>query len=146
VKPFWEAKSLAEMTPGEWESLCDGCARCCLIKLEDDSGAVHHTSLSCDLLDRERCRCTRYPQRHELVEDCIRLSPDLAESLQWLPTSCAYRRVAEGRGLASWHPLVSGDLESVHDAGISVRGKTIPESWVHEEEQVAHIIDWVDTR
>lgn len=143
---FWERKSLLEMTPAEWESLCDGCARCCMVKLEDeDTGEVHYTSLVCDLLDTDTCRCSRYPQRHELVPDCIEFDADLAATLRWLPTTCAYRRLAEGEGLADWHPLVSGRAESVHEAGISVRGRVLPASQVHEEELEAHVIHWVET-
>jgi len=143
---FWESVPLADMSTAQWEALCDGCARCCLIKLEDeDSGEVHHTSLVCDLLDLDRCRCTRYPQRHELVPDCIQFDADLAGQLAWLPRSCAYRRLAEGRGLADWHPLVSGDPESVHRAGISVRGRVLPAGAVHPEEYEEHVIRWVET-
>ncbi len=143
---FWEEKSLTEMTDAEWESLCDGCARCCMIKLEnEDTGKIHYTSLVCELLDLETCRCTRYPQRHELVPDCVSLTVELAEQLRWLPVSCAYRRLAEGRGLADWHPLVSGDPDSVHAAGVSVRHKVIPVTLVHEDEQLEHLIDWIDT-
>lgn len=134
-----------EMSREEWESLCDGCARCCMIKLEDeDTGEVHYTSLVCDLLDLERCRCTRYPQRHELVPDCIEFTADLAAGLRWLPATCAYRRLAEGRDLADWHPLVSGTPESVHEAGVSVRGRVIPVRLVHEDELEDHVITWVE--
>jgi uncharacterized cysteine cluster protein YcgN (CxxCxxCC family) len=143
---FRESKSLAEMTGAEWESLCDGCARCCMIKLEDeDTGDVHYTSLVCDLLDTDACRCTRYPRRHELVPDCIEFDADLAATLRWLPTSCAYRRLAEGRGLPDWHPLISGRADSVHEAGISVRGRVLHAGEVHEDELEAHVIHWVDT-
>ena len=143
---FWREKSLAEMTAAEWESLCDGCARCCMIKLEDeDTGEVHYTSLVCDLLDIDRCRCTRYPARHELVPDCIEFSADLAETLSWLPASCAYRRLAEGLDLPDWHPLVSGDPDSVHDAGISVRGRVARAGGVDEDALQNHIVTWVKT-
>lgn len=144
--PFWEDKRLDELDEAEWESLCDGCARCCMIKLEDeDDGTVYHTSLVCHLLDVEACRCTQYPERHELVRDCIEFTPDLAGALAWLPTTCAYRRVAEGKGLLPWHPLLSRDRETVHRAGISVRDRVIPVHMVHEDDQINHIIDWVET-
>jgi len=143
---FWHDKTLAEMTTAEWESLCDGCARCCMIKLEDeDSGEVHHTALVCDLLDIDACRCTRYPQRHELVPDCIEFNADLAAALNWLPTTCAYRRLAEGRGLPDWHPLVTGRADSVHEAGISVRGRVLHAASVHEDEHEAHVVRWVES-
>ena len=143
---FWEEKTLAEMSQSEWESLCDGCARCCMIKIEDEEdGAVYHTGLVCHLLDVEACRCTRYPERHDIVRDCIEFTVDLAGQLKWLPKSCAYRRLAEGRSLADWHPLVSGDPESVHSAGISVRDRVIPVQHVHEDELPDHIVDWVET-
>jgi uncharacterized protein len=143
---FWKDKTLEEMTDAEWESLCDGCARCCLIKLEDaDTAEVHYTSLVCDLLDLDRCRCTRYPQRHELVPDCIHFTPELAATLSWLPDTCAYRLLAEGLDLPEWHPLVSGRRESVHEAGISVKGRVIPVRMVEEDDQEDYVIDWVGT-
>ena len=142
---FWEEKSLRELNAAEWESLCDGCARCCLIKLEDeDSGRIYFTSLVCELLDTHTCRCGHYPDRHRLIPDCIELDADLAQHLRWLPATCAYRRLAEGKSLPEWHPLISGDPESVHVAGISVRGKVIPVTLIHEDEHEDHIIDWVE--
>ncbi len=143
---FWHDKDLAELSESEWESLCDGCARCCLVKLEDeDTGEIHHTSLACDLLDTDTCRCTRYPDRHRLVGDCIEFNADLAATLSWLPSTCAYRRLAEGLDLPDWHPLVSGRAESVHEAGISVRGKVIHAGDVHEDEHAEHVIRWVES-
>ena len=142
---FWREKTLAEMTDAQWESLCDGCARCCMIKLQDeDTDEVHYTALVCDLLDINGCRCTRYPQRHELVADCVVLTPDRAAQFHWLPTTCAYRVLAEGGELAWWHPLVSGDPESVHLAGISVRDKVVPQGTVHEDEHQEMVITWVE--
>ena len=116
-----------------------------MIKLQDEeTDEVHYTALVCDLLDIENCRCTRYPQRHELVPDCVVLTPERAADFSWLPVSCAYRTLAEGRPLADWHPLVSGNADSVHLAGISVRGKVMPSSAVHEDEQDAMIVTWVE--
>lgn len=117
-----------------------------MIKLEDEEdGSVHYTSLVCDLLDIERCRCTRYPERHVLVPDCIELTPDLAATLRWLPVTCAYRRLAEGKDLLPWHPLISGDPNSVHLADISVRDRVVPVRWVHEQEHEDHLVDWIET-
>lgn len=126
--PFWKRKTLEALDPAEWESLCDGCARCCLNKLEDeDTGAIAWTDVACTLLDGEACRCTDYPNRSDTVPDCVRLTPEEVRTLSWLPPTCAYRLVAEGRDLYWWHPLVSGDPDSVHAAGISVRGRTVRE-------------------
>jgi uncharacterized protein len=142
---FWREKTLTELSATEWESLCDGCARCCMIKLEDeDTGEVHYTNLVCDLLDTDTCRCTRYPKRHELVPDCIEFDAEVAARLRWLPDTCAYRRLAEGLDLLEWHPLVSGRVESVHEAGISVRGKVIHQGLVHEDEHQEYVIQWVE--
>ena len=144
---FWETKSLHEMSQQEWEALCDGCGRCCVVKLEDeDTGAVYPTSVSCRLLDTGTCRCTDYRNRHERVPDCVKLDRDNVSSLGWLPHSCAYRRLAEGRGLDWWHPLVSGDARSVIEAGISISGRVIPETEVAEEDLVGFMIEWRGAR
>ena len=131
------------MTRSEWESLCDGCGRCCLNKLEDeDTGMIALTRVACRLLDGETCRCTNYSGRAAIVPECIQLTPALADELPWLPSSCAYRLLAEGNDLPPWHPLVSGAPESVHAAGISVRGMTVSEALVPVERWEEHIIDW----
>ncbi len=143
---FWKEKSLFEMTSEEWESLCDGCARCCLHKLEDeDSDEVHYTAVVCRYLDEDQCRCTQYEKRTELVPDCVQLTPVGALDYSWLPKSCAYRTLAEGRELEWWHPLVSGTQATVHEAGISVKGKCVAEQYVHESGYEEQVINWVET-
>lgn len=140
---FWRRFPLEELTRAEWEALCDGCAKCCLLKLEDeDTGEVAYTDIACRLLDRSTCRCGNYPLRRQLVAGCVVMGADnLERVLEWMPASCAYKRVHEGRDLAPWHPLISGDPESVHRAGISLRGRMVAEYEVAEEDWPDHIID-----
>jgi len=127
--PFWETKPLEELSEQEWEALCDGCGRCCMVKLEDiDTGERIDTRLACRLLDIGACRCTDYANRHSRVPDCVELTPQSARDLDWLPDTCAYRLRAEGNPLYWWHPLVSGDPETVHQAGVSVRDVAMNEA------------------
>ena len=131
---FWETKSLADMTPVEWESLCDGCGKCCLVVLEDvDAGTFHETDVACRLYDPKARRCTDYARRHARVPDCVRLSPDAVAALKWMPETCAYRLVAEGRPLFDWHPLISGDRESVARAGMAAAADAASELDVPRE-------------
>ena len=130
---FWKRKSLTEMTPEEWASLCDDCALCCLQKIEDeDTGDVHFTDIACRLLDTSTCRCTDYQARVKRVVDCLELAADKPELYRWLPASCAYRLLAEGQDLPEWHPLKTGDSDSVHEAGISARGRVVSETETEE--------------
>jgi uncharacterized cysteine cluster protein YcgN (CxxCxxCC family) len=142
--PFWRRKTLTEMTAEEWESLCDGCGRCCLNKLEEeDTGRIYYTDVGCRLLDGEACRCRDYPHRSEQVADCVRLTPESVSTITWLPPTCGYRLILEGRDLYWWHPLVSGDAETVHAAGISVRGKVgASEEDVPDADLEDRIVDW----
>lgn len=140
---FWEDKTLAEMSTEEWEALCDGCGRCCLMKLEDeDTGDIYVSDVRCQLLDGETCKCTDYPNRQARVPDCIKLTLDNVTKIDWIPVTCAYRRIAEGKGLAWWHPLVSGDPETVAQVGVSVRGRTVNELDVKPGEWEEHVADW----
>jgi uncharacterized cysteine cluster protein YcgN (CxxCxxCC family) len=130
---FWKRKSLSEMTAAEWESLCDGCGLCCMLKVQDeDTGDVFYTDVACRLFDIETCRCTNYANRAKQVADCLVLTPDEKDAYEWLPDSCAYRRLANGQELPGWHPLVTGRPESVHEAGISMQGKAISENEADE--------------
>ncbi len=139
---FWERFPLEELTGAEWEALCDGCGRCCLRKIEyEDTGEVLYTSVACKLLDHESCRCALYDRRHEFVPDCVRLAPrNLPEVASWMPTSCAYRLLFEGRPLPEWHPLLSGTFESVVEAGISMRGKVVSEITVTDDDLEDYVI------
>jgi len=139
---YWERIPLAEMTQPEWESLCDGCGKCCLNKLEDaDTGEIEFTRVACRLLDDSTCRCAHYERRKQFVPECVVLTPaNLAEIAYWMPQTCAYRLLHEGKPLEPWHPLKSGDPETVHEAGVSVRGRAVPEGYAGDLEEF--IVDW----
>jgi len=140
---FWETKTLDQMTRAEWEALCDGCGKCCLNKLEDDdTGEVALTRIACKLLDDSTCMCTQYPIRHQFVPECIVMTPKtLEDNMYWLPQTCGYRLMFEGKPLFDWHPLVAGNAAKMHAAGMSVQGKTIPEFEVDEDDWEDHIIE-----
>ncbi len=142
--PFWKRKTLRALDKQEWESLCDGCGRCCLIKLEDeDTGDIHFTDIACRLFDVKTCACSSYRTRRKKVADCLKLTPKIVSELSWLPPTCAYRLVGEGRDLFWWHPLVSGSKKTVHLAGVSVRGRV---SYLEDEIEIddypARIVSW----
>jgi len=139
---YWKSKSLGEMSKAEWEGLCDGCGRCCLVTLEDeDTGERYRTSIACRLLDVGRCRCRDYAARHRRVADCIAIDADRVNGLDWLPDTCAYRLIAGGEDLAWWHPLVSGDPQTVHLSGASVRGWCVSEDKVPDGTYHHYIIE-----
>ena len=141
--PFWRTKTMAEMTAVEWESLCDGCGKCCLHKLEDsDTGEIAQTNVACRLLDLDSYRCGNYAKRSYLVPDCVVLTPKNVGELGWMPKTCAYRLLAEGKDLFAWHPLVSGNPDSVHKARVSVRGRAVSERVAGPLEH--HLVDWKD--
>ena len=145
AEPWWNSKSLAQLSTFEWEALCDGCAKCCLHKLEDeDSGEVYYTKVRCRYLDEEQCRCTDYSRRSILVPNCIALSVEEVPSYDWLPSTCAYRLRANDQPLPDWHPLVSGNGESVHLAEVSIRGRSVSDEFVHPDGFEEHIIHWVE--
>ena len=140
---YWESKTLDALDQDEWEALCDGCARCCLIKLEDaDTGEIHYTDVVCSKLDQDHCRCTCYETRTTVVPDCVTVRPDNLDELEWMPETCAYRLLHEGKPLPDWHPLISGNRRSVHAAGISVRGRCISQEFVHRDDIVERVIQW----
>jgi len=142
---FWEHFALEELDREEWEALCDGCGRCCLVKLEDeDTGELHFTDVVCRYLDTHTCRCTAYAERLQRVPDCLEVSVDIARRFQWLPPTCAYRRLAHGEPLPAWHPLLTGSRMTVVDAGVSVRDKVISEVLVPEEQLEERIVQWVE--
>ena len=137
-RPFWETKTLDQMSSEEWESLCDGCGKCCVYKVEDDNEELYQTDVACRYFNQDTCRCTQYEKRLELVPDCIQVTPQGARQYEWLPSTCAYRLLAKGKTLPDWHPLVTGDPESVHQANRSARGKVILENQAGELED--HVI------
>src|SRR5690554_836372 len=139
--PFWRHKGLHEMSPQEWESLCDGCGLCCLQKLEDEEdGTVYYTRIACELLDRQNCQCSDYPNRLERVPGCLQLTAEQVEQLDWLPRTCGYRLINEGKDLPDWHHLVCGDRSAVHKAGISLAGQMLSPRDVHEDDWEEHLI------
>ncbi|MCK0149930.1 YcgN family cysteine cluster protein [Marivita sp. S6314] len=140
---FWERKALKDLSQAEWEALCDGCGKCCLNKLEDeDTGHVELTRVACRLFDDSTCRCAQYEIRHQFVPECIVLKPtNIDDHAYWMPQTCAYRLLWEGKPLFDWHPLISGTPQSVHDAGVSVKDQTVPEFEVHEDDWEDHIIE-----
>jgi uncharacterized cysteine cluster protein YcgN (CxxCxxCC family) len=142
-QPFWKRKTLSEMDRTEWELLCDGCARCCLYKLEDETlKQVRYTSVACRLLDTASCRCSSYWNRHALVPTCMVLTPSRVEQYYWLPPTCAYRLLHQGKDLPDWHHLVCGDRESVHESGHSVKGKVVSEDYIPSLELSEHVVEW----
>jgi len=141
--PFWRVKALSQMSLAEWESLCDGCGLCCLVKLEDeDTGQVYTTDVACTLMDGDSCRCKDYEHRFERVSDCLKIDLAAVANLTWLPATCAYRLVGEGRDLYWWHHLVSGSTETVHEAGVSIRHRTISEDDIDEADLPERITEW----
>lgn len=138
---FWREKSLADMNRQEWESLCDGCGKCCLHKLEDDeTGEVHYTNVACRFLDPDTIQCGKYMTRQRYVGNCVVMTPELLNSLPWMPSTCAYRLLYEGKDLPEWHPLVAGDREAIHKAGASVKGRVVDEREAGDLED--HLVDW----
>jgi len=142
--PFWRRKAMKDMSPAEWESLCDGCGRCCLNKLQEEgTDRTYYTDVGCKLLDGQTCRCTDYADRSVKVKDCVTLTTRNINRISWLPPTCGYKLVAAGKDLYWWHPLVSGDPETVHQAGVSVRGKVgASEVDVKDKDLEDHIVSW----
>lgn len=149
MTPFWETLTLTDMTPDQWESLCDGCALCCLQKLEDEEdGEIYYTDVACRLLNvsnsANSCRCQQYAARQKLVENCMILTPgNLEQSMGWLPDTCAYKLLAQQKPLPAWHPLITGDRNSAHIAGISARNRCVSETTVDDNSIEEHVVYWV---
>ncbi len=145
AQPFWQTKTLEQLSQAEWESLCDGCGKCCLHKIEDeDTDELFYTRIACVLLDIDSCRCRDYPNRVKHVPECLRLKPADLSRFNWLPKTCAYRLISEGKPLKSWHPLISGETDSVHRAGISVRQWAVSEDAVSEDQWFDYVIESVE--
>ena len=143
MNKFWEYKTLSKMSDKEWESLCDGCGKCCLNKLiDDETEELHFTNVACHLLHTKSCQCRKYDQRFKLVNDCVKVSLDDIQQFHWLPASCAYRRLAEGKPIPEWHPLITGSKSAMHKSGFSVRGKIISESSIDPEKLEDYIAIW----
>lgn len=141
--PFWQRKALAEMTRDEWESLCDHCAKCCLIKLEDDEDdTIYYTDIACDLVDKKTCQCSDYWNRTTLVPDCLQLTMDNLDQLYWMPPTCSYRLIDEGKALPEWHHLITGNKEAIHQAGDSIAGRFFYAKQIKEEEWEEHVVEW----
>lgn len=141
--PFWKTKSLEEMSRAEWESLCDGCGKCCVLRMEDeDTGATYVTDIHCRLFDTQTCLCSNYVNRKQFVPDCVKLTAKNIAKLKWIPQTCAYRLLANGEDLYDWHHLISGSRDTIHEAGMSVRGATICEDDVNEVDHPKRIVIW----
>lgn len=142
--PFWKTKSLAQMSTAEWESLCDGCGKCCCIRMEDeDNGKIYVTNVSCKLFDSATCRCVDYEDRRKTVPDCVQVTPGNVAGLKWMPQTCSYRLLSEGKPLPEYHHLITGDRNSIHDAGMSVQNAVIPEGEIEDEDDLpGYIVEW----
>lgn len=140
---FWKHTALTDMTSDQWEALCDGCGKCCVLKLEDaDTGDIYYTDVGCTLLDCDSSRCSDYANRKSQVPDCVVLRPDNLDALHWMPSTCAYRLLNDGADLPAWHPLITGDPDSPRHAGHSVAGRIVPEASVAEDDMPDHIVEW----
>jgi len=145
VKPFWETKSLEKMSRDEWESLCDGCGRCCLHKLQNDfTEEIYYTQIVCNLIDQNTCQCTRYDERSELVPTCVTMKPEDARNLTWMPNTCAYKLLADDKPLPEWHPLITGNRDAMVAANITITGRVYSEDEVPEKDWQDYIIEKLD--
>lgn len=143
TEPFWKTTPLEDMSSQQWESLCDGCAKCCLLKLEDeDTAEIAYLRLHCRLLDEKTCQCSDYANRKKHVPDCVKLTPKKIKQIKWMPTTCAYRLVQEGKDLPDYHHLISGDRDQIHRERHSIMGRTKSEDTVLEEDQMDWVVDW----